>query len=165
MIARLTGIPIPPSANKQLRFSRAMSRFVKTKHATRFDRSTSQYEIENATQIRCIQRTLKDYLSQGKVLKLNLHFFFKKESLLTKKNEIKIRDLNNLLKSAIDAVSNMVDVDDSVFFSHEFSKRILTKNVEEYFEATIYSEDPKNYDIINLKPTIRGAKRNKPNGR
>lgn len=139
-------MPMPPSINQQLMPAWAQRRFIKTKEAREFDSQFEAWMWENKSELKYASASVRDLASKGNILALDLNFYFPEDQLFTKKDTIKQLDLNNRMKSAIDAVSKAIGVDDSIFFSH-LAQKMVSQDKLSHFSASIYKLSPERFLI------------------
>lgn len=145
-------MPMPPSINQQLMPSWAQKRFIKTKEAREFDSQFEAWMWSNKSDLKYTAASVRALAAQGCILALDLNYYFPEEQLFTKKDTIKQLDLNNRMKSAIDAVSKAIGVDDSIFFSHH-AQKLVSQDKQSHFSASIYKLDPNQFQITRtIKP-------------
>lgn len=118
----LTDFPIPNSINQQWQISSHGRRMIKSKEARAFDDAVFVYGLKNKTRLLKISDMVKTWLLVDEVISVDCHFVLERRELYTKKNEIKSLDQNNFLKSSLDAVAKLIDVDDKYFFSNTCTK-------------------------------------------
>jgi len=125
----LKKLPIPPSQNRQLTISRG--RFIKLKAARIFDDLIKLYELKNHKVISQAQNQIATWIKNGFTLEIELYFVFHQDRILTKskkaKSPFKKIDSNNRIKSSIDAVAKILDIDDMIFFK-ETSHKVTCSN-------------------------------------
>lgn len=133
----LQNIPMPPTANRQVMPSRG--RLIKTNAARHFDTMIAQYRMANFRAIEEISNKVTKLIKDGFLLQAHYLFCFPKDRLFTKKNEIKRLDSTNRLKSAEDAVSKILNIDDKYFIKNTTERAISCKSLNggEYFNVLI----------------------------
>jgi len=136
---QLKRLPIPPSANKQLTLSKG--RFIKQKDARIFDGLISKYALVHFKTIESGKDLIKQWLDQGLELQIELLFVFKKDRVITKTKKAKSPyrriDSNNRIKSSIDAVSKLFEIDDMLFFKETSEKLTCDNDKDEQLIVTI----------------------------
>jgi Holliday junction resolvase RusA-like endonuclease len=121
----LKKLPIPPSQNEQLTINRG--RFIKKKGARIFDSLIANYSLIHFKKLDAYKKELKDLLDQGFALQINMIFVFHIDRVFTKTKKAaspyKRIDTNNRIKSSIDAVSKLLEIDDMLFFFETAEKQ------------------------------------------
>lgn len=142
----LSGLPMPPSINAQLMPAWSQKRFVKTKVAKQFDVACEAWRLTHRVDLKYYGLIIRTLVANGNILALDLNFYFPESELFTKTDTVKRMDLNNRMKSAIDAVSTALGVDDSVFFSHT-AQKMVSDNDTSYIWACVYKVDPVTFGV------------------
>ena len=96
----------------------------------------SEYFYANKTAISIIRADLKSKIKAGEIFALNLDFCFTSSQVFTKDGRYKKIDMNNRIKSAVDAISRLLEIDDSLFFSH-LCQKLVTDQETPFFDAHI----------------------------
>lgn len=123
----LSGIPLPPSANEQLMTARPngkrFTRMIKTLKARAFDDDLRLWMLKNKDQIFQIRQHAKAMVSDETktYLRVDCYFAFQNDRLFSKtkraKDFVKRLDANNRLKSSLDALSHILNIDDRYFWT------------------------------------------------
>lgn len=122
-------LPIPPSINKQLAFSRG--RFIKGNAARMFDAQIDRYSILFYKSLSHNRAILQSW---GECeLEIELFFVFYKDRIISKtkkaKSKYKSIDSNNRIKSAIDGVAKLLNFDDKFIFK-ETSHKVTCDDIK-----------------------------------
>jgi len=146
-------LPIPPTANKQLTVSRG--RFIKSQEARIFDSKINKLKIIDFKDIESDQFKVKDWITNGFQLQIDLYFVFNYNRIFSKtkkaKSIYKKIDTNNRIKSSIDAVSKLLGIDDSLFFKESSFKVVTSNNSKEKLIAVVKPYmNITDLDILNL---------------
>ncbi|MFI5405196.1 MAG: RusA family crossover junction endodeoxyribonuclease [Nitrososphaerales archaeon] len=118
----LKNIPIPPSVNHMYR-TLPNYRRCKTKYLLDFEKDFELWVLLNKEAINTARKEIKD----SKYLKLDLRFYLKRPTLFCLNNTVKKMDISNRIKAVEDAVSNLLGIDDSLFFQVSASKEVADK--------------------------------------
>lgn len=118
IICQFTQFPFPPSDNRKF-LSRS---FIKSKEWRDFELDVSGYAIRTHRTIAEAQDILKEH--PHKPLRIDITLWMPHERLYTKKNSIKRIDAANFLKSLLDQIAKMLDIDDSLFFDVRAQKQV-----------------------------------------
>ncbi len=123
----LLGIPLPPSANEQLMTARPngkrFTRMIKTLKARAFDDDLRLWMLKNKSEIFEIREKAKAMISDDSktFLRVDCYFAFQNDRLFSKtkkaKDFVKRLDANNRLKSSLDALSHILNIDDRYFWT------------------------------------------------
>ena len=99
----------------------------------------AQYRMANFRAIEEISDKVTKLVKGGFLLQAHYLFCFPRERLFTKKNEVKRLDSTNRLKSAEDAVSKILNIDDKYFIKNTTERAISCKSLNggEYFHVLI----------------------------
>lgn len=127
----ITGIPIPPSINKQLTVSRG--RLIKTVHARRYDQDFAIYFLNNSKLFETYREENKD---KDLLYHVKLIFCFERSKLIGQKGQIKALDTNNRIKSAIDKISEALNINDK-FFVSDYAEKVIATDGKEQLIAVI----------------------------
>lgn len=113
-------------------------RLIKTQAARNFDQMIWRYKLTNFHNIELVKSKLGEIIDAGNFLAAHFVFCFPESRLFTKKNELKKIDSTNRLKSAEDAVSKILEIDDKYFVQTTAERIIACKssNAEGYFHVT-----------------------------
>jgi Holliday junction resolvase RusA-like endonuclease len=134
---------------------RAMGRSVrilKTRKARIFDNQVILWKLQNKEKLDKINREIEVYRDKGYPFRLDIYFAFAHSRLWTKDKRIKILDVNNFLKSAIDGLCKCICLDDKLFFSH-FVEKVEVETLEE--ERIIFKLTPSsNRTLSKIMETI-----------
>lgn len=130
----LRGLPMPPSINKQLGVRGGRLR--KTGEAHTFDSEINKWIKKNKNFVAEIRSEMPLCIEARPYLSVDCIFVFHEERILTKgkqaKSPLKVLDANNRLKSALDAVAKIINVDDKHFTSGNCEKATCkTKDQEQ----------------------------------
>lgn len=147
----LEGLPIPPSINKQLMAVRG--RLIKTNVARDFDRLGVEWKLRNHLKSKEAEEEAQKILGSGFDLRVDCYFVFHEDKLYWKrKGTLRKRDTNNLLKSSLDLVSRIINVDDTHFICGD-AEKVLCKSSKD--EQLIVRITPTKMRIVDeLKKTL-----------
>jgi hypothetical protein len=118
-ITILPALPMPPSINQQLGVRGGILR--KTGKAHAYHNEVTKWIVERTRFVNEIRGKFAVMLSQDPslALRVDCYFSFPKEKLISKtekaKSPIKTLDANNRLKSCLDSVSRIIQIDDKHF--------------------------------------------------
>lgn len=137
LVGILFKLPMPPTANKQLMPVRG--RLIKTNAARVFDKQIAFYKLVNFKKIEELKGRMEALLKKGAVFRLEIYFCFPREKLFTKKNEMKMLDVDNRLKSCTDSFVKLIGIDDKHFVQTKIEK-VLCKlsDGKEYIHLIVY---------------------------
>lgn len=141
----ISGLPIPPSTNKQLIPIRRgrNTRFIKSKEARAFDSKIELFDVVHKNRLADIHNSLRAVLTKGDYigLEVNCYFVFNHNQVITTskqaQHKFKRMDANNRLKSMIDAVSKLIGIDDSYILTGLCEKVICLPTQQEQAIVTI----------------------------
>lgn len=129
MIYEIKGLPMPPTINGRLMPSRG--RLIKSPEIRQFDQMIMIYGARAQKHLKEISEALKSEIQTGKVLQIEFEFYFPREKLIGKAGQPKQRDVDSRIKSSLDAVAKLIDIDDKyVFHLHAYK---VPANVNEEF--------------------------------
>ena len=133
---------MPPTANRQLQPVKMgrTARLIKTPDARAFDKELELYKKNGSFRFKKHHIDyLHEVLNQNPLsgLVVNCYFVFPKSKVISKANTIKKLDANNRLKSTLDAVSYLTEIDDSRFFTGICEKVICNKTISPYVIVTM----------------------------
>jgi hypothetical protein len=134
-------MPIPPSINAQLCSSRG--RLIKTNEARAFDNAIYVYSLKTRRDLLGHQEKVKKWISEGLMLRVDCYFSLLKTEVFSKKGDPKAKDQNNFLKSSLDAVAKLIEVDDKYFFSNICEKVICKRECDRYATIIINNMVPR----------------------
>lgn len=78
-----------------------------------------------------MRRQVKEWIDVGYCLHMSLDFFWQKEKLISKNGIPKKNDLDGRIKSTIDAISEIIDVDDKFIIEIHAKKLFWTHGYDE----------------------------------
>jgi Holliday junction resolvase RusA-like endonuclease len=119
-------LPLPPTSNKMYSLVR---RGFKTFHvASRelkaFQKAMAFYAQLHQADLKYKKGQIHEWIKDGRLLRIESIFYFRKDRLFTKKDAIKKLDVSNRLKALHDCLCDQIDIDDSLFFEIEAAKCI-----------------------------------------
>jgi Holliday junction resolvase RusA-like endonuclease len=128
----LSGIPMPPSVNNAYPSSRTGRRF-KSKELTSWERQFQVWAYEHYKKVEDIRKQMLTRLP-GQYLLIKSHFYFTRQSVITKEGTPKRNgkgggDTSNRLKVLHDAISKLIGIDDVWFFDLTATKRLCGINM------------------------------------
>jgi Holliday junction resolvase RusA-like endonuclease len=131
----ITGIPIPPSSNKQYkpyksRHTGKLS-FKASPELIQYKRNLDLCFYRNPSQFLTNIKKLQSWLEHGIYFDVKATFFFERKTLVTLKGAPKQMDVSNKLKSLHDGLAKLLQVDDSLFFKISAEKRLTHANESE----------------------------------
>lgn len=136
----LRKLPMPPTANRQLII--AHGRLIKSNQARSFDKEISRWIVNNKNEVLSAKTFAERLIASGVYLRVDVEFFFPVNYIFSKtkraKSVVKRIDVNNRLKSILDAVSIILDIDDRFFFSHFIKKKVSVDDTA-FCNVTIHS--------------------------
>lgn len=127
---KLEHIPMPPIANHRLMPSKG--RLIKSPDARDFDKAIQVWMLRQKSALFDYRRKARDMIVDLKLFSIKLDFYWPKESLVSKNGVPKKIDLDGRIKSAIDAVSIIIDQDDKYVIKIEAHKLIWNKIYSEF---------------------------------
>lgn len=126
-----SGVPIPPSVNKQYktiirrnRFNRLISTKASSKDLVSYRSVFQQWALINARKIQNIKNEISKWKS---FIECELYFAFNKDKLFTKQGKAKKIDTSNRDKALLDLLSTELGFDDS-HFNVIRSEKIISKD-------------------------------------
>lgn len=128
----LHGLPMPPSQNAQLRPSWRTRQFIKTDEARAYTVAIDRWMITNCRQIYELRKTVKTWIDVGYRIQTELFLCFPKERLITKQGLPKRLDSNNFIKSSIDGIFTILDLDDK-WNGRETCQMVPIENTHQLF--------------------------------
>ena len=126
---QLLNLPFPPQANHRLIPSRG--RLIKSPESRHYDKSVDVWMIRQRSGLFEIRRKAKEWIDVGFMLQIELFFYWPKEKLISKNGMPKKTDLDNRIKPMIDAISDIIDLDDKYIISLSAHKMIWDKSYQE----------------------------------
>jgi len=126
VVIKLDNLPMPSSSNHRLIPSRG--RLIKSNEARLYDREIQIWSLRNKNKLVSYKIELRELIQKGFMLKVSVILNWEKSKLLTKKGEPKKNDLDNRLKSCLDAVSKLVEIDDKYIIEISAIKKFWDKN-------------------------------------
>lgn len=103
-------------------------RLIKSNEARLYDREIQIWSLRNKNKLVSYKIELRELIQKGFMLKVSVILNWEKSKLLTKKGEPKKNDLDNRLKSCLDAVSKLVEIDDKYIIEISAIKKFWDKN-------------------------------------
>jgi len=132
-------LPFPCSDNRAHRTgSRSFIRF-KSKEYTAFESEMTLWAYENKQALEQAKESLQIALESMPALELIIRLKFEKSRVLTKKNTLKRIDASNFIKVFNDKLSQLLGIDDSIFFKVTVEKTINTIPGESKVDISISS--------------------------
>lgn len=119
-----TGAPIPPSSNNTYPTNSYTGKRMKSKELVQFERDFATWGLTKSSEFRSARALMQSILKPGKMIRIDVHFYFKREKILCKDGRPKKHDTSNLLKCLHDQLAQFLTVDDCWFFDGSFHKRI-----------------------------------------
>lgn len=123
-------LPMPPSINDSYMSIRQGNRstIIATKHLRKFKAEMLFYKAKNFELIKKNKQKIQEFIKQGFCLNFDLFVFFTEDKIFTKtkkaKSKYKRLDADNRVKAMRDAISELLEVDDTYFFSGNTEKCI-----------------------------------------
>jgi Holliday junction resolvase RusA-like endonuclease len=124
--AYLKEMPLPPSVNHIYATSWTSKRRFKSQSYLQYERAVIHWKHMNAEAL-ATARELTSKLTEGEAFKIDCIFYFQKSDLISKKKTIKKNDTSNRLKACHDVLSEILDVDDRLFWDGTFVKKMIDK--------------------------------------
>jgi Holliday junction resolvase RusA-like endonuclease len=125
----LKNFPLGPSSNSI--YACVNGRFIKSLEARKYSASVDIYKLRK---YHAIQNFISQ-ISNDDIFQIDTHFVFQKNRILNKsknsKSKYKKLDTANRLKSALDGLSKILDIDDSRFFSGIYTKNYCENQADE----------------------------------
>jgi Holliday junction resolvase RusA-like endonuclease len=122
----LNGLPMPPSINAA--YANTPKGRIKTKAYRDFEKAMEEYRLKNLKAVNEAKWDIHRQTLLGKVLHVDCEFMFPVGKIICQGPKIqgkpKRLDASNRIKCLEDALSKMLLVDDSYFWSGSFSKRV-----------------------------------------
>jgi Holliday junction resolvase RusA-like endonuclease len=155
----LKGFPIPPSINAQF-IGSGRGQIIKSPAARLFDSHVQIYRIKNLRILNNIMVTAHNWVTSEGGLSIEVFYVLPKQEVYSKKSEVKQKDQNNFLKSTLDGLAKIIEIDDKFFFNNTCEK--LTCNLESDRQAIIKIKPhkPRTYDGLLLEINAASHKSN-----
>ena len=125
----LEKLPMPPSANQ--RMVPVNGRLIKSSDCRIYDKAIQIWMLREKSRLFETRKTIREWVDHGFLLKIHADFYWPKEKLICKSGHPKKNDLDNRLKTLLDAVSDIIDLDDKYLIAIEAHKLHWPKNYEE----------------------------------
>lgn len=106
----LKSLPMPPIANHRLMPSNG--RLIKSPEIRNFDQRMQMYILKMRSKVFDTRKLAKEWIDIGYCLKVDLNFYWPKEKLISKQHLPKRLDLDGRIKSTLDAISDVIGIDD-----------------------------------------------------
>lgn len=115
---------MPPTTNKQFILGRIGKhrRLIKSHEARSFDGLCNFYGIVHAEKAALASINLLQCIQLGYTIEATTEFVFPFEKIFAKNGLPKTIDANNRIKSCLDGVSKLIEIDDKYFFSGSYRK-------------------------------------------
>lgn len=134
-IIKIFNLPMCPTANRLLMPSRG--RLISTPEKRIWESEVNIFSLRNRNALLKAQKIIHEFISLGDpYLSVDLYHCFCKEKLFSKQNKVKKIDSNNRMKASIDAISNLLSIDDMYFFEGQ-CKKIISHNKNDFTVAVI----------------------------
>lgn len=115
-------LPIPPSINKTYRFSSRSKTLYKSAEALAFKEKIMAWHLKHQPHVKHMKELLCAMMAQTETLEIQIHLFLDSKRIFTKKGKPKRLDTDNRAKALIDAVSEILELDDKHFFKVSIEK-------------------------------------------
>lgn len=138
----LNNFPIPASHNRlydhitrRTKMGKMYQSRKKSNDYLEFERDAEIYKLRNRHVIATAKELLLPY--KDKALKIEICFYIHRHRLYTLKNTPKRFDLHNLMKSGMDVLCKLLEIDDSLFFEEHLKKMPMEITGEEGADISI----------------------------
>ncbi len=132
----IKSFPLPPSINAVYANHSSRGR-IKTQVMHKYEDQVKAWCLKTGHALQSA-RVLISNLPHNYALHLDRHFYFKHDSILTKKNRPKRNDTTNRIKALDDALAAILGCDDSLFWSGSETKSCLSnEELDPYVDITI----------------------------
>lgn len=129
---------MPPTVNKaysSIYLYGTMQR-VKSQEMKKWARAFQFWSLENSPQVRVAKAQFGEP-RKGHYIQIDCDFFFKYEQIFCLDGKVKKMDSSNRIKPIHDAISALIGVDDSMFFSGTFNKKLAPPGQEASCAVTL----------------------------
>lgn len=132
----LFNMPLPPSINQSMAIYNG--RMLSSASKRSFFKDMRIYSLKNKKSLTRAVEPLYEAMAQDKTLclRVDCYFALPHQKLFTQKNEVKVFDANNRLKSALDGLSQILEIDDK-YFASGVAEKITTTRLNPFFIAHI----------------------------
>lgn len=139
----LKNFPLGPSSNSI--YASVNGRFIKSNEARKYSNLVDIYKLRKFKQIEEFQSKI----TNDDIFRVDTHFIFQKNRILNKtkaKSKYKKLDTSNRLKSTLDGLSKILEIDDSRFFTGVYTKNYCENQQDEQViivisKTNVYSLD------------------------
>jgi len=107
-VIQIKNFPIPPTSNQM--YASFRGRLIKSKLNRLYDLKVAKWAMENQALVQEIKAKFT-----GMQLQVDCKFVFQVDKVFTKKKDLKKMDHTNRIKAAHDALSKIIEIDDSHF--------------------------------------------------
>lgn len=144
----LQGLPMPPTINQSMAIVRG--RLISTASKRLFFNEVNTYRIRNFKALQRAANSLQQLLATDPALcfRVDCYFALPHNKLFTKDGRVKIFDANNRLKSALDGLSELIQIDDK-YFASGIAEKITTRSIKPSFTVHIKPQHIRSDDQIN----------------
>lgn len=122
-------LPMPPSSNH--RMIPVNGRLIKSQDIRDYDKQIQLWMLRKMSKLSSIRREIKQWIDEGKYLKVTINLRWPKEKLISKDGKPKKNDLDNRLKTLLDSLSEIIYVDDKYIINISATKISWMKNYPE----------------------------------
>lgn len=126
-------VPMPPTSNKSY-WAKSVrtqtgyfAKMVKSNELRGYQQTMQQWAQVNSMGLHKNRRLITDWINKGFMIRLDSYVCFNKEKIWTLKNMPKKNDLKNRLKALHDCVSDIMGIDDKLFFAGYDEKCVTEK--------------------------------------
>lgn len=142
-------MPIPMKKMKKDGSTYMGAGFTSTAVMKQFKVLVQLYKNRHAEDLKPLKKQLKGWVDEGYVLQIDCFFVFHDDRVFSTPNKKVLRiDANNRLKGQLDAVSTVVGIDDSYFFSGNCEKVTSSKKEDECAIIKISPMKPRTIEQI-----------------
>jgi len=161
----IDNFPLGPSANelyepnvrryrdKSGKLRVTVAGYRKGKVLSEYMEAVELYKSRNIIKIIDISKQCKEWLKEGYVLRVDTYHAFQYDRVWTVNKKAQRLDANNRVKACLDAVANMIGVDDKYFFDGDCGKLSCDRRESECTIIKISPMKPMTLDQIRQKLT------------
>lgn len=125
-------LPIPPSSNSQYKLARwgGKTHHVASQALKTFKIVMRQYPY-TCNEFLESKHKIQHWVNQGELLQIHCSFFLYKKRIFTQAGTVKKMDVSNRIKALHDCISELLEIDDSIYFRVVAEKRLCHDNLNE----------------------------------
>lgn len=145
-------MPMPPTINSRLTVCN--NRMIKSLDCRMFDKAVQIYILRLKSSLYEYRKKTKEWIDSGYNLEVEFDFYWPKTKLISQAGIPKRIDCDSRIKSSLDAVASILDIDDKYFITIISNKRYHHKLYEEFhskIKPTFWKEKGDELPNNNLK--------------